>query len=394
MAKGRKRIRTGALFALITGIILAGYSCLAVYSEPELLEYTFSAGHITTSVDDTGVETFQSDLDEQLKVFAIIPARLKEAAAGVSLTGDVQTTVLINEQKKAVSTPLVALSENAFDAFPRFLRWGRLFYPDELEQGAFVMLIDEELALALFQTIHAEGRNVTLAEESYRIIGVLRHNRRVGEANDFTAYIPLKTAQLSCLQLDTLTLRAIPIQSAEAMATFQRIASELSPKGTFYNSIREKTGATFLVRLVLCGFYFVLLHAALRHLATSVKRFRKECARRFQRAYLSQTLPFIFINAAWRFVALAAIITAAAAVLVILVQPVYVYTDYIPSVLVEPKEIIKTFWNAQSKEASRIVYHTVSANRMKFFAGLSRWGSILALYGLLRVRRPPIDQTA
>ena len=383
----RKRTRYGAIFILIAGILLAGYSFLAARSEPDVLEYMFSAGKVSTTKDDAGVEAYSSDLDGQLKSFAKMPMYLEGAATAVTITGNAQKMEFTNEYKKMVESPLVALGENAFDVLPRFLLSGRVFYPDELLKGAYTMLVDEEFALALFQMTNVVGREVILSDATYRIVGVLRHSRRVGEAGEFFAYIPLKMAHLNGIQLDTITLSAVPIQNAGAMATFDRAAKELSKTGTFYNAVREKTGATLMARLVLCGFLFAVLRRLLMCLVRSVGRLKEVSTRRLEETYMVRVLPGVVVGILWRILAFAAIAGAAAYTFVFLVQPVYVFTDYIPAVLVEPEEIIKTFWGVQSQKAAGLVYRTVTAARMDFFAGLSWWGSVMVLYGLLQTRR-------
>lgn len=383
----RRRTRPGALFILVVGMLLLCYSYAAVYNEPELLEYTFSAGKVTTTKDEAGEESHQSDLDNQLKAFAKLPKSLEGAATAVTLTGNIQSVEMVNEYKRTAESPLVALGEYSFSVLPRFLLSGRLLYPSELSQGSYSMLVDEGLALALFQMTNVVGREVTLSNHIYRIVGVLRHSRRVGEAGEYFAYIPLKTAHLNGMQLETITLSAIPIQNTGAMATFDRAAQGLSKAGTFYNATREKTGATFMARIVLCGFALAVLRRLLMLLVHSVSSLKETGSRRLEETYMLRVLPGMIAGSIWRILALVVIAGATAYTFIILVQPVYVFTDYIPAVLVEPEEIFKTFWNVQSQNAAGVVYRTANAARMSFFAGVSWWGSVMLLYGLLRTRR-------
>lgn len=385
-SKGKGSIRRFTLFVLIVGAALLAYACIAVTLEPDVLEYMFAADEVVRVTDADGNESFTSDLTGQIEQTDALREELAEAVTAITLTGTLPQATL-NVGETAAAGTLHALGEDAFAVEMQYLHAGRLFYPEELEKGARVLLLDEQFALALFRMTDVVGREATLAGQTYRVIGVLRHSRRVGESGEYAAYIPLTAAEKDGIQLETLTLRARPVENGGAMTMFKSAAVRLSGKGTFYDIRQEKVGATMWARYLLCALAFALLYKLLMIWSAGVKRFAARIRQRLLQAYLPRLLPWISASCIWRALALAAIALSAAWVFTQLVSPVYVYPDYIPAVLVEPEEIIKTFWNLQSQGASGVVYRTVSAVRTAYFAGLCRWGVALTLYGVLRVRR-------
>lgn len=387
MAGEKGSIRRFTLFVLLVGIALMAYACMAVNLEPDVIEYMFAADKVNTVTDAEGNVSYASDLTAQLEGMDAIREELSEAAKAVTLTGTMTQAVLTPEKGDAASGTLYALGEDTFAVLPRFVRTGRLLYPEELEKGERVMLLDEQFALALFRMTDVVGREVSLGGQTYRVVGVLRHSRRVGEQGEYAAYIPLKTVEKTGMQLETLTLSAVPVENSGAMTAFKSAAVRLNGKGSFYDIRQEKVGATMWARYLLCALAFTLLYRLLMRWAEGVRHFMAHIRARLLQSYLPRLLPWISASILWRALALAVIALGAAWVFTRLIDPVYVYPDYIPAVLVEPEEIVKTFWNLQSQGASGAVYRTVNAVRAAYFAGLCRWGTVLTLYGVLRVKR-------
>lgn len=387
MRKERGGVRRFTLFVLIVGAALLAYACIAVNLESDVLEYMFAADTVRTETDTQGNSMFVSELSAQIEAAGKIREELAPVVTALTLTGTASQATFTLEDGSAAAGTLHALGEEAFAVEPQYLHAGRLFYPQELKAGERVVLLDEQFALALFRMTDVVGREVTFAGQTYRVVGVLRHSRRVGEIGEYAAYIPLRSAERDGVQLHTITLRARPVPNSGAMTMFKSAAVRLDGGGTFYDIRQEKVGATMWARYLLCALAFAFLYRLLMLWMAGVGAFMERIRARLRQAYLPRLTPWIAASCIWRALALAAIALSAAWVFTQLVSPVYVYPDYIPAVLVEPEEILKTFWNLQSQGASGVVYRTVSAVRTAYFAGLCRWGAMLTLYGVLRVRR-------
>lgn len=387
MASKTRRLNRFALFLLAVGVLLIGLTFLHVYTQQPLLQYVFPAGQVEVVQDSQGEDKKQSELDNQIEALEDMRTELADAVTVLSLNGYAPIVTIEAKEAETCATALRALGEQAYELYPEFLISGRLFYPDELERGERVAILDEELALKAFRMTDIVGRELVLSGETYRVVGVLRHDREVGELEEHYLYLPLETVRKDGIQLQTLTLSARPVENGGAMTMFQSQAVLLSAEGTFYDLRQEGTGATMWARYLLCFAAFSFLYAALLKWIAWVNHFREKMSYKLSQSYIPKLLPYFAVQFILRAIGLAALALCAAYVFTQLIHPVYVYPDYVPAVLVEPEEVIKTFWNLQTQGAAAIVYRSVQSIQMAFYTGVCRWGAVLCIWGALRVRR-------
>ena len=79
----------------------------------------------------------------------------------------------------------------------------------------------------------------------------------------------------------------------------------------------------------------------------------------------------------------AALLAAAFGVLTLAIEPMYVFTEWIPDVLVELSSITERFWQLTSAAAAPISIRTKEYAEIRFWSGLVRWGALSALTGAL-----------
>jgi hypothetical protein len=63
------------------------------------------------------------------------------------------------------------------------------------------------------------------------------------------------------------------------------------------------------------------------------------------------------------------------------VQPMYIFTEWVPDNFVEWSSITKVFWNLVAESAKLVRIGTRELRVVEFWGGLLRWGLILALLG-------------
>ena len=267
---------------------------------------------------------------------------------------------------------------------PAYLRAGRYFYDDELKRGDKVAVIDEQIALKLFHVTDATDLTVEWEGISYRVVGVTRHSRRVGDENDAGFYVPLASIYAQNVQIDALLVDTVPLTDSGAETMFTTDMTAWLAGGTVINLAQEKMGAWLYLRVLL----FVIGIAAVIRLIgltnAAVKRFHTAWQRKLRSSYAVRLAPW----AAWRILLLAAGYGVCAALGVALfnfiIRPIYTFPDWIPSVLVEWEEIGKTFWHVWQGESPLLRWQTPEYNRLRFFAMLIGWMSFGA--GLVLVR--------
>ena len=64
------------------------------------------------------------------------------------------------------------------------------------------------------------------------------------------------------------------------------------------------------------------------------------------------------------------------------VQPVYIFTEWVPDNFVKWSSITKVFWSLIAESAKLVRIGTRELRVVEFWGGLLRWGLILALLGV------------
>ena len=267
---------------------------------------------------------------------------------------------------------------------PAYLRAGRFFYDDELKRGDRVAVIDEQIALKIFHVTDATDLTIEWEGTKYRVVGVTRHTKKVGDENDAGFYIPLASVYALNVQLDALLVDTVPLTDSGAETMFTDDMTAWLAGGMVINLVQEKMSAWLSLRVLL----FVLGIAAVIRLIglmnEALKRFRTAWQRRIRSSYAIRLAPW----AAWRILLLAAGYAGCTALGVMLfnfiIRPIYIFPEWIPSVLVEWDEISKTFWRVWQGESMLIRWQTPEYNRVRFFTFVIAWMSFGA--GLVLVR--------
>lgn len=266
---------------------------------------------------------------------------------------------------------------------------GRLFTGEELASGAPVALLDEQAALALFREADVAGRSFTLGSMTFRVIGVVQHTRRVGDAADYGVHIPL----LSGLQPDALVVEAEPLPGVGAGVSFSGVCSMWRSGGTFIDLHKEAVGATMWARVL--GFIIgaVMLVQAVRWLNHGVHAAIAHFRNKLQRHYAAQLLPQMAGTVLAFILGYGAVAGVVALLLDFILQVVYVYPECVPAVLVEWEEIRRTFWQVQQSAAGFRELRTPELLRLRYFAGLIRisCAGLSAMLCLLMRKRHPAN---
>lgn len=162
-----------------------------------------------------------------------------------TLGGFIQEAAMKTENQSARGR-VTLYGQNGLTLQPQTLLYGRLFTEDELQSGAPLALLDEQLAFALFREIDVIDRTFTLGGLTFRVIGVVDHVRQVGDYGDYGAYVPL----LCGLQPDALIVEADPMPGVGANVSFSGMCNLWRSGGTFIDLHKEAVGATLWARVL------------------------------------------------------------------------------------------------------------------------------------------------
>lgn len=348
---------------MLIGLGLIAYSLILSMTAKPLLQYMSLA---PAPLDENEVVTNRPlrDLNEQLDA---LREELTDFVSAMTISAAAPDIAFVSDENLQLSGTLHAVGEDYFSVYPRALLSGRLLYPEELKWGERACLISEYLSVKLFRTTEPLGRVLTIGGTQYRVVGVLKDESRVGKLSQAEVYVPLVQLARGSIEMETVMATAVPLSGAGASSAFSSAMSGWRA-GEVIDVDKENQRALLPARLLV---FFVGLGALLKCLRAvkGILRRRRELLREalrhaYARAVAGKIVLLIAIGVAG-FTALAA---AGALLIWFMVQPVFLFTEWVPSVPVEWSEILKTFWATQAAGAKAISLRSEALLRAKNLA--------------------------
>ncbi len=398
----KKKTKKGHLFLLVPGLCLMALALSQLLRAPDLLQYVAqapqpvavqaeSAGDEQNGTEEEDREASPGDAPEMTHdALNTLDAGLAEAmnALAGSLTAhavsaEKSNVAMAGDAGGSANARLMATGEGYFGVYPKYLLSGRLPSSDELKYGDPVIVLDIDLAIKLFAVSEPIDRKVTIEEHAFRVVGVVRHSRSSGEHDLYSAYIPLAAACKRGMALSSVTASALAAPKSGAASTFQAALSQVMPDGDFYDIAKEALRARVLLRLVAAS----LAAFAIGIGFSWINRFSREkffiYRERMRREYLRDMLPGVTAACLLALGGYALLLGASWAVAMYAIEPVYIFPEWVPAVLVELSDIKATFWDLITRASKPVRRYTVEGKEIEFYAMLLRWGMIASLTGAL-----------
>lgn len=391
-----KRAPVGLIVVIAVLLAVNAYGFFSVTAVDSLVQYIYPAPEpVAVTNEDGSTVMDNSGLGKAAKAAGELLETLP-ASIGKSTVYAVcdPTTVTSDDEDDpmSVSCRLEAQQDGVYAVRPGTLYVGRWIYPDEFKYGERVIILDENLAVALFKYAEPLDREVMVQGLAYRVVGITRDRKRVGDHQEYSCYIPLRSLEKSELAMTALCLETLPSRGSGAYNALKQAVTTLSEQGTLISLNKEKQNATMPLRVLafVTGCWLVL--AILRSLnAQAVKRYRAY-QEKMKTSYFIRLLPWTAGNVIIMSLGYAACIAALAGLFVMILDPVYTFPEWVPAVLVEPKDVAAVFWNVWQTPATVIEYRSPELLRIRFFKTLLAWssgGMALTLGALLcRLKKP------
>ncbi len=333
-----------------------------------------------------------ADSGAALRALADSADKLKQAM-GESLSwtaaGGVAETVSLTCGDNARECSLYAMGEGWLEVYPRFIIRGRRISESELKRGDRVIVLDEGLAFRLFgETLPPEAR-VQLQGSDYRVVGTVRHagsilgGRGVGDAQEWDAYIPLMAAAADGIPLDAVSLSALPAGSpGAASAAFEESARTLwRDGGTMIDMRKETMRRTILPRMLLLIAGLYALVGLFRRMTGLCARWAAKFRGELKKNYIGPLTPKLAGLVLLSLLGYGALVGLTYLLLAYSVQPLYVFTEWVPENLVSWTAIAKVFWNLTAAAGKLVRVGSRELRVAEFWGGLARWGLALFLLG-------------
>lgn len=303
----------------------------------------------------------------------LLTEQLEGAVDHTALFAVASPAAITTSEGGSAAARLEAIHQDVYALKTFTLISGRLFYPEELERGNRVILIDEQLAVALFQYAEPLERTVVIAEEEYRIVGILKGGKQVGDQQEYSLYVPFSAVEKSSLPLTALCFEASTIPGAGGWPAFTAAANAQLPGSTTINLNKEKANATMPLRLLGVVAGLLCLGALVGRLNRRLRAFGADYKSRLVNSYAGQLLPRLLGHGALFALAYAACAFALAQLFLLLVTPVYTFPEWVPAVLVEPRDIAAAFWNVWQGMAATVEVRSPQLLRIQFWARVMAW---------------------
>ena len=383
-----KRVRSiPAKFLILLGIAMQLAAALALLSVDPLLEYVVPAPDVQRV--ETGEDRqirLEAGLEPLMESREDVQEQLAEAVTALSVSG-LKSGAEISGGDQGEKAALRAVDLRWLETCPKQLAAGRWMDSGELSRGAKVAVLDEDLAFALFGSEGAEGKEIEIGGAEYAVIGTVRHRRGVGEADEFSAYIPLATAAEQGIQLDTITMHALSAVPSGLDQSFTEAMRSAWGAGELHNLRKERMGGLLLTRMLLFAFGMALVFWLLRRFGAVVRRWRAQIAalreRNYARRWLGPALLRVFGGILFGVM----LLLAAYALLAFAIEPVYTFTEWVPESLVSLKALRAVFWDRAAHAARLINLRTLESVRIAFWGSIARTGAAALLLGLALGRR-------
>lgn len=385
--------KTGLLILLAFFAAMLIFSDAAIRSVGDHLQYALAAPRM--------VEAKASDSSEESnsEQTTLPNAELREAIK--SLTSATEGwagvidrwTVMGVNPKDSVSAETTGESmdvrvtlagEHFAQVRPLLLRFGRDFYEDELKNGERVAILDEQTAVKLFHVGDPIDLSITWHDSTYRVIGVARHQKHVGDELDSGIYIPLNSVLPLSVQLTALQVEAVPNRGGGANSLFASAMKSWRDGGKVIDLAQERVGAGLWLRVLLFLVGLTVVLRCVRRMNVEVGRFHRAYQQRLRHTYAVRLTPWIAGRVALLAIGYLLIAAALAALMNYLIRPIYSFPDWIPAVLVEWEEIGKSFWQVWQKTSVLVEYRTPELLRLRFYTLVTQIGAFGA--GLILTR--------
>lgn len=383
----KKRFSRTALLLLLIGAAAQLAACFALLTGDTLLQYAICAPDVrkieATASNGTAsaAPRYETGLEEKARALKEVQEQLSDGLSALSM-GGARSGETISAGNASATGTLWAVDGRWLETCPRRMLYGRWMDGSEFEYGVSVAVLDEALAFKLFASEDPVGKKVRIGEADYRVVGTVRHRRDVGDVDEYGAYIPLNAAAKQGLQMDTLTMYAVPAAQAALDQTFSAEAESAWGRGSFHNLRKEAMGGLLLTRVIAFAFGMAMVARLVRGLARLAGRFGGEIRAMHARGYARQYLPPSVARVLAIVVGALALLVAAYALLSFLIEPVYTFTEWVPESLVELSALEAVFWSRAADAARLVRIATPESAHIAFWSMLARLGAAIFLLGL------------
>lgn len=308
---------------------------------------------------------------------------ISDSLTGYAIGARKQGANVSVEGGQSVTVTLYAVGEGYFDVQHETLTNGRTISVTDVRTAANAIVLDEGTALSLFTGDDPVGGEVQLDGVTYEVAGVIRGGRRIGEVDEHIAYVPITSVSRQAMEMQTVEVTARSTQTVASAILMKDTLTSWQRGGSFYSMDKMALGAVMPLRwMILIAGVVVLLNLLARLNALAWGRvcfYADQLKTRYARDMLaSMVLSTVLCLLGYGLLGGAAFLLARFSI-----EPLYVFTEWVPEVIVELSSLSARFWSLNQANAGVARYVSRWVCRMEMGQGLLRWGMMAVLLGAL-----------
>lgn len=356
------------LIALALCVVLAALCCVQIVQTPALYQYVIPAPQLPEK------QTGESETDMLLHSLEQLSENWSGILSDYAVTSHASHVLMEGVGGKAVTARLTGQYGSPNAQPYQLLTAGRRFYDHELENGADVIMLDEQLALSLFRVSDPLGRSVRIGEKSLTVVGVLRHTRGAGDQEAFGAYVPLNA--LDTIQSETLTVWAKGVEGAGALSQFKNDMRIWKSGGSLYDLHQEKARALLPGWLAACVCLMLLVISAFRGFGRLTLHLYRNYLERLGHCFAVQMIPYLIGSVLLSLLALSGALAVFYGWTQLMLTMVHIFPEWIPAVPVEIGDILTTWWQNAEVTGGVIEWRTLEIITLRRLSALLRLPSL------------------
>lgn len=298
-----------------------------------------------------------------------------------------------NNQVKTASGRTAACSVQAieqgwFDLYHRTQLSGTRFTQLDVVHTKRTAIVDDTLAYTLWGTTEVVGSTLYLSDTAFEVIGVVRHTDNVFQAKKPALYVPLLQGLEAGMEGEIQVLAA----DNALHSVFEATASAVMPKGMVYNLYQERVRSTLSLRY-LAAFLSIILLSKMLLLLNSLSRQGVQAWKEKNSLVYGKKMifPSIALFLQW-VLGYGAWLAAIYFVLQLAVEPMYVFTQWMPK---DPSDFLaykEIFSKMIEKRSAFTVYLTESVQEYRNIGMFIKAGTIMMLFALIIPKRKRKNQ--
>ncbi len=366
--------KRAVLLIILLALIASAYT--SVKSRPDYLSYVFAAPkagveeEIKEKDKAQEEETKKTPLSETDNMLKRIDEAKKEWGENVSSSMIVSLkngASLTSDRDSSVQACVMGFWGDIYMIDAPVLASGRLLYQEEIDNGAYTAVLDEQTAVKLFRTGEPIDRLLTIDGREFRVVGVIKHGRSAAEKDELRISVPLKALDKISFQSDIYSINVKTQKGQGAHGKIESSLKSINPGGTLYNLSKEKHRSLLPVRWG-AGYIAILALGILKKMLIvfSKVQFEKEKAK-LTNQYFQDLLPVWIIKAVLVFALWLCWLYAVYMLFQFMVEPVYIFPEWVPATLVEWSDISTAFWNNRETVTNLIEMRIPSVLDLRYY---------------------------